>query len=82
MADDEYVYNALKYGASGYLLKGVTMEELVNAVCTLNSGGVMIYADIVGKVISLFSKMAKADFSIGIDENLTSELSKTEWKVI
>ena len=26
--DDEYVYNALKYGASGYLLKGVSMAEL------------------------------------------------------
>ena len=26
--DDEYVYNALKYGASVYLLKGVSMAEL------------------------------------------------------
>ena len=26
--DDEYVYNALKFGASGYLLKGVSMDEL------------------------------------------------------
>ena len=24
--DDEYVYNALKFGASGYLLKGVSMD--------------------------------------------------------
>ena len=27
--DDRYVFNALKYGACGYLLKGVSMEELV-----------------------------------------------------
>ena len=26
--DDEYVYNALKHGASGYLLKGISMDEL------------------------------------------------------
>ena len=26
--DDEFVFSALKYGASGYLLKGVSMEEL------------------------------------------------------
>lgn len=25
--DDEYVYNALKFGASGYLLKGVSVPE-------------------------------------------------------
>ena len=30
--DDEYVYNALKFGASGYLLKGVSMDELENAM--------------------------------------------------
>ncbi len=32
--DDEYVYNALKFGASGYLLKGVSMDELENAIRT------------------------------------------------
>ena len=29
--DDEYVFNALKYGASGYLLKGISMKELTEA---------------------------------------------------
>ena len=26
--DDMYVYNALKYGASGYLLKGIALDDL------------------------------------------------------
>ena len=30
--DDEYVFGALRYGASGYLLKGVSVAELANAV--------------------------------------------------
>ena len=30
--DDEYVYNALKHGASGYLLKGISMDELEKAI--------------------------------------------------
>lgn len=30
--DDEYVFNALKYGASGYLLKGISMKELAEVV--------------------------------------------------
>jgi len=30
--DDEYIYDALKYGASSYLLKGVSLEELNSAI--------------------------------------------------
>ena len=26
--DDEYIFSALKYGASGYLLKGVSLDEM------------------------------------------------------
>ena len=30
--DDEFIYSALKYGASGYLLKGASTEELYEAI--------------------------------------------------
>jgi DNA-binding NarL/FixJ family response regulator len=30
--DDEYVFDCLRYGASGYLLKDLTPAELVNAI--------------------------------------------------
>lgn len=36
--DDEYVFNALKYGASGYLLKGISMDSLVEAINTVYQG--------------------------------------------
>lgn len=80
--DDEFVYNALKFGASGYLLKGVSMDELANAIRTVYSGRAMINPDIATKVVKLFSQMAKADYSIPIDESLTKDLTKTEWKII
>ncbi len=80
--DDEYVYNALKYGASGYLLKGVSMDELVKAIFTVHSGRAMINPDIATKVIRLFSQMARADFSIEVGEKGEKELTRTEWKVI
>ena len=37
--DDEYVYGALKYGASGYLLKGVSMQDLAAAIRKVTTGG-------------------------------------------
>ncbi|MGC6178071.1 response regulator transcription factor [Lacrimispora sp. 38-1] len=80
--DDEYVYNALKYGASGYLLKGVSMEELANAITTVYNGWAMINPDITAKVLRLFSQMAKADYSITVKEKNMDELTKTEWKII
>ncbi|MBE5852977.1 MAG: response regulator transcription factor [Lachnospiraceae bacterium] len=80
--DDEFVYNALKFGASGYLLKGVSMDELVNAIRTVHSGRAMINPDIATKVVKLFSQMAQADFSIVVEEDREKELTKTEWKII
>ena len=80
--DDEYVYNALKFGASGYLLKGVSMDDLSNAIETVYSGRALINPDIAAKVVRLFSQMAKADFTIPVVKNGVKELTRTEWKII
>lgn len=80
--DDEYVYNALKYGASGYLLKGVSMAELSGAIRTVVSGGAMINPDIATKVFRLFSQMAQSNIGIQVDNKSVDEISRTEWKVI
>lgn len=80
--DDEYVYNALKWGASGYLLKGVSMDGLTNAIRTVYSRQAMINPDIATKVVRLFSQMAKADYVVDVDQKRTENLTKTEWKII
>lgn len=80
--DDEYVYNALKYGASGYLLKGVSMDNLVEAISTVYLGKAMINPDIAVKVLNFFSEMAKTDYSIQVEHEGIDELTKTEWKII
>ena len=80
--DDEYVYNALKYGASGYLLKGVSMDGLAEAIETVYSGRAMINPDIATKVLRLFSQMARTDYSIPISDKQIDALTKTEWKII
>ena len=80
--DDEYVYNALKYGASGYLLKGVSMAELSSAIRTVHSGKAMINPDVAVKVVRLFSQMAQSNYGIRVDSRMVEEIGKTEWKVI
>lgn len=80
--DDEYVFNALKYGASGYLLKGISTKELTDAIRKVYHGTAMINEDIASKVVKLFSKMAQSNLTIHVDEMQTEDLKKAEWQVI
>ncbi|MBW7985570.1 response regulator transcription factor [Lactobacillus helveticus] len=80
--DDDFIFSALKYGASGYLLKGVSPEELYKAIYTVYSGGAMINPDIAGKVFRLFSKMAQPNYSISVDDAQAKNLSKNELQIV
>lgn len=80
--DDEYVYDALKFGASGYLLKGIALEELYRAIKTVYDGQAMINPDIASKVLKLFYKMANGSTGTIVDERHSDTLTQTEWKVI
>ena len=71
------MFNALKYGASGYLLKGVSVPELTGAIRTVVSGGAMINPGIVTKVVKFFNQMAQG--SSAVETNSAAEgLSRTE----
>jgi len=80
--DDDFVFGALKYGASGYLLKGVSMDDLYHAICTVYSGGAMINPNIATKVFGMFSKMNQNNYSIQVDESAISDINRAEWRVI
>ena len=80
--DDEYVFNALKFGASGYLLKGISMKELSAAIRKVYNGTAMINEDIASKVVRLFSRMAQSNLAIQVEDSLTQELKPHEWDVI
>lgn len=80
--DDDFIFSALKYGASGYILKGASTEELYQAILTVHKGGAMINPNIATKVFKLFSQMAQSNFAISVEENQVDDLSQTEWRII
>lgn len=80
--DDEYVYNALKYGASGYLLKGTSTSELVTAIEKVYNGTAMINEDITSKVVKIFSRLAKSNSLIKVDESQVENLRENEKRII
>ncbi len=81
--DDEYIFSALKHGASGYLLKGISADRLIEAIHKVYHGNAMINEDIAGKVVKMFSQMARENAAaITVDENYIKEITESEWKVI
>ena len=52
--NDEKVFEALKAGASGYLLKNTGLPQLITAVKELHTGGSPMSANIARKLVTLF----------------------------
>jgi DNA-binding NarL/FixJ family response regulator len=49
--DDAYVYEALQYGAEGYLLKDIPPQELIASIRSICAGGVTISPAIARKLV-------------------------------
>jgi DNA-binding NarL/FixJ family response regulator len=56
--DDEYIFEGLKAGARGYLLKDISSEEMAEAVRTVARGEALIQPSIARKVVAEFSRLA------------------------
>jgi DNA-binding NarL/FixJ family response regulator len=56
---DEYVYEALRAGASGFLLKDVTAEALFHAVRVIAAGDALLAPGITRRLISEFAGRAE-----------------------
>jgi DNA-binding NarL/FixJ family response regulator len=53
---DEYVYEALRSGASGFLLKDIRAEHLIDAVRTVASGGGLLAPAVTRRLIMQFAQ--------------------------
>lgn len=68
--DDEYIYEALKNGASGYILKDATPKEIADAIRAVHNGGALIQPEVAAKVLNKFSEMAKGEQYNNIDSRV------------
>jgi DNA-binding NarL/FixJ family response regulator len=57
--DDETVFEGLRAGAVGYLLKDVSSDKLVEAIRSANKGEYFLLPSITAKVVSEFSRISK-----------------------
>lgn len=61
---DEYVYRALRAGASGFVLKDIPPEQLATAVRTVAGGGALLAPSITRRLIGQFTKRLTADAAL------------------
>jgi DNA-binding NarL/FixJ family response regulator len=58
---DEYVYEALRAGASGFLLKDATADDLVAAVRVIAAGEVLLAPTVTRRLIEEFARRPRRD---------------------
>lgn len=78
--DDQYVFEGLRAGALGYLLKDVSGGELAEAIRTVKAGGALIEPSVARKMVAEFARIAPATKERA--ERLVEPLSEREEEVL
>lgn len=73
--DDEYIIDALSYGASGYLLKDISAEHLIQAIIDGYHGNIMLPTRVAQKLTSRLSK-PKPEIDLEMFTNKEKEVIK------
>jgi DNA-binding NarL/FixJ family response regulator len=71
---DEYIYEALRAGASGFVLKDDPPEQLIAAIRTVAAGDALLSPTITRRVIDQFTRMQRAAPPEQLDELTSREL--------
>ncbi len=69
---DTYVFEAIKAGASGYLLKDSSGDDVVAAVRCVAQGGAIIPPEMASMVLAEFRRLAEGGRDGSSDERLTA----------
>jgi DNA-binding NarL/FixJ family response regulator len=81
--DDEKIFEALKAGASGFVLKKTTPRKLLEAIQELKEGGAPMSSQIARKVVAAFqNKPAAANDPAPVVHHSISVLSNREKEIL
>jgi DNA-binding NarL/FixJ family response regulator len=69
--DDEKIFEALRAGANGYVLKNIPLGQLVQAIKDIHAGGSPMSSSIARRVIQTFhaSSLRRGDFNLSKRES-------------
>ena len=74
--DEQYLYQALRIGASGYLLKGISGDELVRQIESVRDGTTAIDARLAARAVDTAARLQRDEFWPGARQGLTQRESE------
>ncbi|MFD3450429.1 response regulator [Microbacteriaceae bacterium 4G12] len=80
--DSELIFEALEQGASGYLLKDMPTDAIVQAILTVHSGGVVLPHDITAQVIKELKRTKEIEFEAKELPKEVEQLTEREMEVL
>ncbi|MCQ4922943.1 response regulator transcription factor [Tissierella carlieri] len=77
--EDEYIFEGLRNGADGYLLKDISSQDLVKAIKTVYEGNVLLQPDVAKKMLGAmtYNNVAQSN----LDRHIFKELTKKEYEI-
>lgn len=76
--DDDYIIDALSYGASGYILKDIEGDDLIKAINDAYKGSFMLPSDVA---IKIAKRLTKTSAVTSEQKKSLSELSEREIEI-
>lgn len=80
--DEGYVFETLRSGASGYLLKDMEAETLIDAIRAVAEGNAYIHPDVTGKVIDEYRRLSIKEQKEGYSSNPVFIDKTLDWRSI
>ncbi len=81
--DDEYVFEALRAGAVGYLLKDVASDRLAEAIRSAARGESFLQPSVAAKVVAEYTRLADAPHARArVNQALVEPLSDRELEIL
>ncbi|WBW96729.1 response regulator transcription factor [Oceanirhabdus sp. W0125-5] len=78
--EEEYIFEALKNGADGYILKDAKSEEIIKGIKTVHSGNVLLQPEIAAKVVKAFNTMMTSNDSSDVNKSIDLRKEQNEIK--
>ncbi len=79
---DEWVFDAIRAGASGYLLKDSSGEEIVTAIKDVRNGRIHLDPQIAGKILTEFNRLDKTPVKTKANDPVLESLTERELSIL
>jgi DNA-binding NarL/FixJ family response regulator len=80
--EEEDLFEAIRAGASGYLLKDIPLDEVADTVRAVHGGQSLINPSMAGKLLTEFATLARRDDEERVQEVPAPRLTEREMQVL